>query len=298
MIFLCPSRLSSSPLLRLPLSDLFRSRTPPDRQPVQSAAPIGDDGQLMSRGPPVLWLSTNAVQLTVPIGDDGQLISGGLLVLWLSTNSHAVHLTVPIGNDGQLMSRGPPVLWLSTNAVQLTVPTGDDGQLMSGGPPVLWLSTSAVQFVRRLRRAFPFFFCTPLLYWSDFCAPYLSVPQTFPHLFGASSPLVSNSRHFLDGGVFRQQGNRFKYVFLTIFLIDSSPKPSKNFSKYQKQTPNPTCTDLTDDSLTTQIQNFSKIHPRSFKTNGNWLYTAQKNMCFLPGQCLRLSYMRSITGAT
>ena len=77
-------------------------RPPPYRRPVQSAAPIGDDGQLMSFGPPVLWLSTNAVQLAVPIGD-----------------------------DGQLMSFGPPVLWLSTDAVQLTVPIGDDGQLMS-----------------------------------------------------------------------------------------------------------------------------------------------------------------------
>ena len=42
---------------------------------------IGGDGQLMSDGfdgsgaPPVLWLSTNAVQLAVPIGDDGQLMS-------------------------------------------------------------------------------------------------------------------------------------------------------------------------------------------------------------------------------
>ena len=68
----------------------------------------------MSWAPPVLWLSTNAVQLTVPIGDDGQLMSGG--------------------------SGGWPVLWLSTNAVQLTAPIGGDGQLMSGasgGWPVL-----------------------------------------------------------------------------------------------------------------------------------------------------------------
>ena len=41
----------------------------------------------MSGGPPVLWLSTNAVQLTVPIGEDGQLMSGGSPVLWLSTNA-------------------------------------------------------------------------------------------------------------------------------------------------------------------------------------------------------------------
>ena len=53
-------------LLHLPLSDLFRARAPPYRRPVQSAAPIGDDGQLMSCtsctscGRPVLWHSTNA----------------------------------------------------------------------------------------------------------------------------------------------------------------------------------------------------------------------------------------------
>ena len=71
----------------------------------------------MSGAPPVLWLSTNAVQLTVPIGDDGQLMSGGS------------------GGSG-----GWPVLWPTTNAVQLTVSIGDDGQLMSSGscgPPVL-----------------------------------------------------------------------------------------------------------------------------------------------------------------
>ena len=38
---------------------------------------MGDDGQLMSWGPPVLWLSTHAVQLTVPIGDDGELMFWG-----------------------------------------------------------------------------------------------------------------------------------------------------------------------------------------------------------------------------
>ena len=59
-------------------------------------------------GPPVLWLSTHAVQLTVPIGDDSQLMSGA--------------------------SGAWPVLWLSTDAVQLTVPIGDDGQLMSFSP--------------------------------------------------------------------------------------------------------------------------------------------------------------------
>ena len=34
-----------------------------------------------------LWLSTDAVQLIIPIGDDGQLMSGGPPVLWLSTNA-------------------------------------------------------------------------------------------------------------------------------------------------------------------------------------------------------------------
>ena len=57
---------------------------------MQLTVPVGDDGQLMSGGPPVLWLSTHAVQLTVPIGDDGQLMS-------------SVQLTVPIGDDCQLM---------------------------------------------------------------------------------------------------------------------------------------------------------------------------------------------------
>ena len=64
----------------------------------------------MSCGWPFLWLSTNAVQLAAPIGDDGQLMSGGSggpPVLWLSTNS--VQLTVPIGDDSQLMSFSP--LW-------------------------------------------------------------------------------------------------------------------------------------------------------------------------------------------
>ena len=91
----------------------------------------------LPRLPP--WLSTHAVQLTAPIGDNGQLMSGasgGPPVLWLSTN--AVQMAVPqLMSDG---SCGPPVLWLSTNAVQLTVPIGDDGQLMSGasgGRPVL-----------------------------------------------------------------------------------------------------------------------------------------------------------------
>ena len=44
-----------------------------------------------SGGPPVLWLSTNAVLLTTPTGDDGQLMSGGSggpPVLWLSTQIH------------------------------------------------------------------------------------------------------------------------------------------------------------------------------------------------------------------
>ena len=63
-IFLCHLL---PPLLRLPLSDLFRARAPPYRRPVQPAAPLGDDGQLMSGASsawPVLWLSTNAVRLT------------------------------------------------------------------------------------------------------------------------------------------------------------------------------------------------------------------------------------------
>ena len=55
---------------------------------------IGNDGQLMPGGPPVLWLSTNAVQLIVPIDDDGQLMSGGPPVLGLSAD--AVRLTVPL----------------------------------------------------------------------------------------------------------------------------------------------------------------------------------------------------------
>ena len=43
----------------------------------------------------VLWLTAHAVgELTVPVGDDGQLMSGGSPVLWLST--YAVQLTVPI----------------------------------------------------------------------------------------------------------------------------------------------------------------------------------------------------------
>ena len=124
---------------------LRRPRPPPLLLCFLSAAP----STLLSTD--ALQLSTNAAQLTVPI-DDGQLMSGrssGPPVLWLST--HAVQLTVLIGDDGQPMSGrscGPPVLWLSTHAVQLTVPIGDEGQLMSGpscGPPVLWLSTHAVQ---------------------------------------------------------------------------------------------------------------------------------------------------------
>ena len=156
-------------------------------------------------------------------------------ILWLSTN--AVQLTVPIGDDGQLMSWPPPVLWLSTHAVQLTVPIGDDGQLMSWGPPVLWLSTHAVQLFRRLRRALfrssfaflssvrqtlPFLFRSSFLS-SDFSVPLLflfSALQTFPFLFVPLfrssdfsarisflfSVLVS-ARHVLDGGFFRSIGN-------------------------------------------------------------------------------------------
>ena len=100
-------------------------------------------------------------------------------VLWLST--HAVQPTVPMGDDGRLMSGAPPVFWLSTNAVQLAVPIGDDGQLMSGGcsgRPVLWLSTHAVQFFRRLRRA---------LFRSSFAFLFF-VRQTFPFPFGSSFP--------------------------------------------------------------------------------------------------------------
>ena len=46
---------------------------PPYRRPVQSATPIGDDGQLLSCPWPVLWLSTHAVQLAVVAYRDGQL---------------------------------------------------------------------------------------------------------------------------------------------------------------------------------------------------------------------------------
>ena len=47
IIFLCPA-CPLPPPVRLPLSDLFRASAPPYRRPVQSAAHIGDDGQLMS----------------------------------------------------------------------------------------------------------------------------------------------------------------------------------------------------------------------------------------------------------
>ena len=73
--------------------------------PAPSSSSAWRRRQAMSCGscaPPVLWLSTSAVQLTVPIGDDDQLMSGGPPVLWLSTNT--VQLTVPIGDDDQLMS--------------------------------------------------------------------------------------------------------------------------------------------------------------------------------------------------
>ncbi len=72
LLLLLPSLLpSSSATFFARASLLYRQLT----------VPIGDDGQQMSGGPPVLWLSTNAVQLTVPIGDDGQLMSGGPPVL-------------------------------------------------------------------------------------------------------------------------------------------------------------------------------------------------------------------------
>ena len=73
-----------------------------------------------SGGPPVLWLSTNAVQLTVPIGDDGQLMSGG--------------------------SGAPPVLWLSTNKVQFF------------RRPRRALFRLSFAFLFYTRQTFPFFF--------------------------------------------------------------------------------------------------------------------------------------------
>ena len=90
MIFRCPPSSPSSSPPQLPLLRFLSSAPSP---------------------PHVLWLSTNAVQLPVPIGDNGQLMSSGWPVLWLSTNAI---LAVPIGDDGQLMSSAWPVLWLST----------------------------------------------------------------------------------------------------------------------------------------------------------------------------------------
>ena len=114
---------------------------------VQPTVPIGDDCHPMSSPPPVLWLSTNAVQPTVPIGDDYPCPPP---VLWLSTN--AVQPTLPIGDDCHLMFFTPPVLWPITTAVQPTVPIRDDCHPMSFPPPILWLSTNGV-----FRSSFPLF---------------------------------------------------------------------------------------------------------------------------------------------
>ena len=73
--------------------------------------------------PPLLWLSTCPLvrpshgRLTGGDDDDDQRMSVGPPVLWLSTN--AVQLTVPIGGDDRRMSVGPPVLWLSTDAAPI-----------------------------------------------------------------------------------------------------------------------------------------------------------------------------------
>ena len=109
----------------------------------------------MSDAPPVLWLSTDAVQLTVPIGNNGQLMSD-------APPCDGLQLTVPTGDGGQLMSDAPPVLWLSTNAVQLTVPVGDNSQQMSDAPAVLWLYKRSPIASSPAARSFPFFSCIRL----------------------------------------------------------------------------------------------------------------------------------------
>ena len=187
MILLCAASfltLSSSPLLRLHLSDVFRGRAPTSKRPVQTAAPVSDISQLMSGVsclPPVLCLSTNAVQLTVHIGDDGQLMSAGSClppVLCLSTN--AVWLTFPVGDHGQLMSAGScPPLWYKCC-------TADRPYRRRRPADVRWLlwparpmlSTNGVQILSCLRCTLcncPFFFCIALCCSSGVLLPFSGV---------------------------------------------------------------------------------------------------------------------------
>ena len=79
--------LSSASYPRLPLLRFLSCASSPLLRPnaVQQTALAGDDGRWVSAGPPVLWLSINAVQPTA--GDDGHRMSFPRPVLRLSTTS-------------------------------------------------------------------------------------------------------------------------------------------------------------------------------------------------------------------
>ena len=123
--------------------------------------PRGDDGQLMFDGcaPPVLWLSTDAVQLTVPIGDDGQLMSDA--------------------------SGAPPVLGLSTAAIQFVCRLrralfrSSFAFLFSVRQTFPFQFRSSFPFFRLFRSSFVLLFCS-----SDFSVP---IRSSFPFFF----PLVT-----------------------------------------------------------------------------------------------------------
>ena len=131
----------------------------------------------MSVGPPVLWLSTNAVQLTLPLGDDRQLMS-----------------------SGSGASSGPPVLWLSTHAVQSE---------MSVLPAVFPSEISVRRVIFSADMSVLQLSEIPLFRSPNFSAPLsflFAALQTFPFRFVSFSALLS-ACHSLDGWVFRGKGN-------------------------------------------------------------------------------------------
>jgi len=104
-------------VLSFALSDLLRACAPPYRLPVQSAAPTGDDGQLMSSafcGPAVLSLGTNAVHVffvnCFPSNIFRQVFSGKRLPSSVFCQLCCSEMSVLLGNvrhlrDGILFSK-------------------------------------------------------------------------------------------------------------------------------------------------------------------------------------------------
>lgn len=155
----------------------------------------------MSLTPPVLWLSTHAVEPTAPLGDDGRRNPGCPIAKYIHSTADRPYRrrrppdvrypACPMAEYNCSTADFPyrrrrrldvlqsrlPVLWLSTAAVQQTAPKGDEGHLMSftPAPPMAYHRCSTTD--RPYRDDGHRMSSTPPILWASTNAAQPSAPE-------------------------------------------------------------------------------------------------------------------------